>query len=339
MSDTNRLTGIFTPNIVPLDAKGEINEPELRQYVDWLIERGVHGLYPNGSTGEFTRFTAEERRRIVEIMADQAAGRVPILAGAAEANSRETIKACEHYHGLGVKAVAIVSPFYYKLTAAGVYAYFKEIADNSPIDVTLYNIPMFASPIEVPTVRRLAEECPRVVGIKDSSGDLPNMMRMIAEVRPIRPDFSFLTGWDAALMPMLLIGCDGGTNATSGIVPEITRKLYDLTIASRLDEARDLQYRLLKLFDSMIYSAEFPEGFRAALRLRGIDVGIGRQPKSESQKLELDALSRELQCLLAAEGFTDEPIGGCPVGQGTAPEAVARIVQSVVGELKKRGMA
>jgi len=339
MSDTNRLTGIFTPNIVPLDAKGEINEPELRQYVDWLIERGVHGLYPNGSTGEFTRFTAEERRRIVEIMADQAAGRVPILAGAAEANSRETIKACEHYHGLGVKAVAIVSPFYYKLTAAGVYAYFKEIADNSPIDVTLYNIPMFASPIEVPTVRRLAEECPRVVGIKDSSGDLPNMMRMIAEVRPIRPDFSFLTGWDAALMPMLLIGCDGGTNATSGIVPEITRKLYDLTIASRLDEARDLQYRLLKLFDSMIYSAEFPEGFRAALRLRGIDVGIGRQPKSESQKLELDALSRELQCLLAAEGFTDEPIGGCPVGQGTAPEAVARIVQSVVGELMKRGMA
>lgn len=339
MSDTNRLTGIFTPNVVPLDKSEEINEAELRRYVDWLIERGVHGLYPNGSTGEFTRFTAEERRRIVEIMADQAAGRVPILAGAAEANSRETIKACEHYHGLGVKAVAIVSPFYYKLTAAGVYAYFKEIADNSPIDVTLYNIPMFASPIEVPTVKRLAEECPRIVGIKDSSGDLPNMMRMIAEVRPIRPDFSFLTGWDAALMPMLLIGCDGGTNATSGIVPEITRKLYDLTIASRLDEARDLQYRLLKLFDSMIYSAEFPEGFRAALRLRGIDAGIGRQPKSESQKLELDALSRELQCLLAAEGFTDEPIGGCPVGQGTDPEAVARIVQSVVGELKKRGMA
>ncbi len=339
MSDTKRLTGIFTPNVVPLDHSGEINEPELRKYVDWLIERGVHGLYPNGSTGEFTRFTAEERRRIVDIMADQAAGRVPILAGAAEANSRETIKACEHYHRLGVRAVAIVSPFYYKLTAAGVYAYFREIADNSPIDVTLYNIPMFASPIDVPTVKRLAEECPRVVGIKDSSGDLPNMMRMIAAVRPIRPEFSFLTGWDAALMPMLLVGCDGGTNATSGIVPEITRKLYDLTVAGRLDEARDLQYRLLTLFDSMIYSAEFPEGFRAALRLRGIDAGIGRQPKSESQKLELNALSRQLQCLLAAEGFTDEPIGGCPAGQEVDPDEVARIVQGVVGELKKRGMA
>ncbi|MFI4875085.1 MAG: dihydrodipicolinate synthase family protein, partial [Blastopirellula sp. JB062] len=235
MSNQARLAGIFTPNIVPLDAHGEINEPELRRYVDWLIERGVHGLYPNGSTGEFLRFTAEERQRIIAIMADQTAGRVPILAGAAEANVRETIKACEKYYEYGCRAVAIVSPYYYKLSPAGVYAYFKEIADNTPIDVTLYNIPMFASPIDVPTVQRLAEECPRVIAIKDSSGDLPHMMRMIAAVRPLRPDFGFMTGWDAALMPMMLIGCDGGTNATSGVVPEITRKLYDLTKAGRLD--------------------------------------------------------------------------------------------------------
>ena len=98
MSDQPKLAGIFTPNIVPLDANGDINEGETRRYVDWLIDHGVHGLYPNGSTGEFTRFTAEERVRIIEIIADQAAGRVPILAGAAEANTRETIRACERYH-------------------------------------------------------------------------------------------------------------------------------------------------------------------------------------------------------------------------------------------------
>ena len=161
MASASKLQGIFTPNIVPLDARCEINEAELRRYTDWLIERGVHGLYPNGSTGEFTRFTPDERRRIIAIMADQAAGRVPILAGAAEANTRETIAACEYYHSLGVRAVAIVSPFYYKLSPAAVYAYFKEIADHSPIDITLYNIPMFASPIDVPTVQRLADECPR----------------------------------------------------------------------------------------------------------------------------------------------------------------------------------
>ena len=333
------LRGIFTPNIVPLDSRGEINEAETRRYCNWLIERGVHGLYPNGSTGEFTRFTAEERRRIIEIIADEVRGRVPILAGAAEANTRETIAACEHYHTLGARAVAIVAPFYYKLSPQAVYAYFKEIADNSPIDVTLYNIPLFASPIDVPTVQRLAEECPRVVAIKDSSGDLPHMMRMIAAVRPIRPEFYFLTGWDAALMPMLLIGCDGGTNATSGVVPEITRKLYDLTLNRQLDEAKDLQYRLLKLFDAMILSAEFPEGFRAALRLRGINTGVGRQPQSDVQQAALEKLSDQLQCLLAAEGFTDEPIGGCPVGATVDPAAVARIVKNVIDELKRNGLA
>ncbi|MGI8980321.1 MAG: dihydrodipicolinate synthase family protein [Pirellulaceae bacterium] len=339
MASSSRLRGIFTPNIVPLLPDGEINEAETRRYVDWLIDHGVHGLYPNGSTGEFTRFTAEERRRIIEIIADQARGRVPILAGAAEANTKETIKACEYYHRLGCRAVAIVSPFYFKLSPAGVYAYFKEIADNTPIDVTLYNIPMFASPIDVPTVLKLAEECPRVVAIKDSSGDLPHMMRMIAAVRPVRPDFAFLTGWDAALMPMLLIGCDGGTNATSGVAPEITRKLFDLTMAGKIDEARDLQYRLLPLFDTMLYSAEFPDGFRAALKLRGIEPGPSRQPRSAVQEQQLAKLSDQLQCLLAAEGFTSEPAGGCRVASSVDPEHIAKIVQGVVGELKKRGMA
>ena len=179
-----RLQGIFTPLLVPLDERGRIDEPELRRFVSWLIERGVHGLYPNGSTGEFTRFTPEERRRIVEVVADQAGGRVPILAGAAEANVKETLSACEAYAGMGVRAVAIVAPFYYKLTPESVYAYFAEIARHSPIDLTLYNIPMFASPIDVPTIRRLAAEFPRVIGIKDSSGDVAFMMRMIAAVRP-----------------------------------------------------------------------------------------------------------------------------------------------------------
>ncbi len=339
MNATGRLQGIFTPNLVPLDDRGRINEPELRRYTQWLIERGVHGLYPNGSTGEFLRFTPEERRRIVAIMIEEAAGRVPTLAGAAEANIRETLAACEYYAGLGARAVAIVSPFYYRLSPASVYAYFKEIADHSPIDITLYNIPMFASPIDVPTVRRLAEECPRVVAIKDSSGDLPHMMRMIAAVRPIRPEFSFLTGWDAALMPMLLVGCDGGTNATSGIVPELTRKLYELTRAGRLDEARSLQYKLLRLFDVMIYSADFPEGFRAALRLRGFQTGSGRQPLAPTQKIDLQGISDTLQCLLAEEGYTEEPVGGCPPRQGAAdPQQVDRIVQSVVAELRRRGL-
>ncbi|OHB70372.1 MAG: dihydrodipicolinate synthase family protein, partial [Planctomycetes bacterium RBG_13_63_9] len=302
MVDQGRLRGIFTPNMVPLDSQGEINERELRRYVDWLIAGGVHGLYPNGSTSEFTRFTPEERRRIVQIIVDQTAGRVPILAGAAEANVRETLSACQYYHGLGVRAVAIVAPYYYKLSPDNVHAYFREIGRNTPVDVTLYNIPMFASPIDVPTIQRLSEECPRIIGIKDSSGDVAQMIRMIEAVRPNRPEFSFLTGWDAVLMPMLLIGCDGGTNASSGVVPELTRRLYDLTIGGQLDQARRIQAWLIRLFDPALYCADFPEGFRVAVQLRGFQMGTGRQPLSEKHRKVLDELEITLCEVMAEEG-------------------------------------
>ena len=145
-----------------------------------------------------------------------------------------------------------------------------------------------------------------------------------------------MPGWDAALMPMLLVGCDGGTNATSGVVPEITRRLYDLTVNGDIDEARELQYRLLPLFDTMLYSAEFPEGFRAAMRIRGFDPGQGRQPQSEVQQLALEKLTRQIQCLLANEGYTGEPTEGCVVSPEVDPEQVARIVRQVMGQLDNR---
>jgi dihydrodipicolinate synthase/N-acetylneuraminate lyase len=303
MNEDGKFRGILCPNIVPLDERADIAEGELRRYVDWLIENGVHGLYPNGSTGEFTRFTAQERRRIIEIVVDQAAGRVPVLAGAAEANVRETLAACEHYAGLGVHAVAIVAPFYYPVDAEGVYAYFAEIGRNTPVDVTLYNIPMFASPIDVPTIRRLADECERIVGIKDSSGELPFMMEMIEAIRPNRPDFTFLTGWDPALMPMLLMGCDGGTNATSGIAPDLMRRLYEATTAGDLDLARELQFKVRRLFAALFGAADFPEGFRMGLGLRGFATGRARMPRSARQQ-ELDRKSHaELAALFEREGI------------------------------------
>ena len=294
---TPLLKGIFTPNIVPLDANGEIDEAELRRYVDWLIEKGVDGLYPNGSTGEFTRFTPEERRRIVSIICNQAAGRVPILAGAAEANVRETLRACENYLENGARAVAIISPYYYRLSSGAVYAYFHEIARNSPIDITLYNIPLFASPIDVPTIQKLAE-IPRIIGIKDSSGDISHMLRMMAAIEPIRADFSFLTGWEPAMLPMLAMGCAGGTFALSGVVPEVTRRIYDLCSAGQWLDARSLQMRLTKLFDLIVNQADFPPAVRLAVELRGFNAGLSRQPADQSGRLDKVCLQNAIQELL-----------------------------------------
>lgn len=295
------IRGIFTPHMVPLDAKGAIDEDELRRYLAWLIERGVHGLYPNGSTGEFTRFTPDERRLIVRIACEAAAGRVPVLAGAAEANIKETLRACEVYAEYGARAVAIVSPFYYKLSPDSVYAYFREVALHSPIDVTLYNIPMFASPIDVPTLRRLVE-FERIVGMKDSTGDMSLMLRMMSVVKPVRPDFAFLNGWEAVLAPMIAVGVDGGTHATSGIVPELTRKIYDLALEGKSAEALALQRQLNPMFDEMLYSLDFPEGFRVGVELRGFRMGESRQPLTGPQLAERKALGQRLSAMLAVLG-------------------------------------
>jgi 4-hydroxy-tetrahydrodipicolinate synthase len=296
------ISGILTPHMVPLDDRGRIAEAELRRYVSWLIDRGVHGLYPNGSTGEFLRFTAEERRLITSIVCDEARGRVPVVAGAAEANVAETLRACEHCRDAGAAAVAVVAPFYYKLSPPSVLAYFREIGRHTPIDVTLYNIPMLASPIDVATVRALAEEFPRITGIKDSSGDISHMGRLIAAVRPVRPEFAFLTGWDAALAPMLAIGCDGGTNATSGVLPELTRAVYETVRAGKLEAALGLQRQLTELFDALFLGVDFPEGFRAGVELRGFRMGTSRQPHAAEQRAEIDRLAARVRTILATLG-------------------------------------
>jgi dihydrodipicolinate synthase/N-acetylneuraminate lyase len=332
------IEGIFTPLLVPLNDRGLVNESELRRFVSWLIEKGVHGLYPNGSTGEFTRFTAEERREIVRIVCEEARGRVPVLAGAAEANVKETLAACEAYAGMGARAVAIVSPFYYRLSPESVYAYFAEIARHSPIDVTLYNIPRFASPIELDTIRRLAD-FPRIAGIKDSSGDVAFMMRMIAAVRPKRPDFAFLTGWEAVLVPMILAGCNGGTHATSNAVPEVTRNIFDLCRAGNYTEAMKWQFRVLELFDAMLDPFEFPDGFRAAAEFRGFQFGRSRQPSTPAQDCDRAALKQVLQCILADFGLAEAPASGCALRSGDAgQDKVAQIVYEVMHTLEARGI-
>ena len=228
---------------------------------------------------------------------------------------------------------------YYRLSAESVYAHFAEIARHTPIDVTLYNIPMFASPIDVPTIRRLALDFPRVVGIKDSSGDLAFMMRMIAAVRPQRPDFSFLTGWEAVLAPMMMIGCDGGTNASSNAVPEVTRRIFELSIAGKYEEAMKWNYRILELFDAMLYPFEFPDGFRAAAEFRGFDFGKGRQPQTPAQRSDREQLAKVLQCILADFELVEPPAAGCaPRIREPEQDKIKQVVYGTsLAELEKTG--
>jgi 4-hydroxy-tetrahydrodipicolinate synthase len=143
-------------------------------------------------------------------------------------------------------------------------------------------------------------EYARIIGIKDSSGDISHMLRMMAALEAIRPDFTFLSGWGRALASMLAMGCQCATLAMSGVVPEVTRKLHESTTEGRLAEARAQQAQLTKLFDFVINCADCPEGVGAAVEVRGFHVGASRQPHGEEQPVDREKLSRLISDLLAS---------------------------------------
>ena len=262
--------GILVPTLTPVAPGGGVDLDALRSQADWLVGRGVHGLYPCGSTGEGVRLTAAERRSVVAATCEAAAGRVPVLAGVCGANAGELLAECGHAAGCGAAAVAVTAPVYFRPSPDALFRHFREVADRSPVGVLVYNIPAFAVPIPVEVTARLAAECGNVVGVKDSSGDASDMVRLCSTILPGRPDFAVLTGWDAALLPMLAAGAAGGTNATANAAPELVLGVYDRFAAGDVEGARAAQSRLTAVFDVLIAAGEFPDGFRLAAEARGV---------------------------------------------------------------------
>lgn len=332
-----KIRGIFTPNIVPFGRDGGINEHELRRLTSWLIDKGIHGLYPNGSTGEFIRLSFEERQRVVRIMANENRGRVPILAGAAEANVDLVLKACHAYADLGCAAVSLTGPYYYKVSQESIEHYFREIAAKSPIDILLYNIPQFSNEISLPVVERLALDCPRIIGIKDSSRDFPRFVTLLARIKPQRPDFVVFTGTEEILFPSLMMGGDGGTIASSSVIPEVILKLYADHQAGNYAECRRVQLKIQELIGAMFAAGNFPEGFRAAVALRGFDPGPARFPLSPHEAAQLEEAKGKLACILGDCGYA-EAAKECELRRSrnaTAPVSRAEVEQIVRAVITK----
>ncbi|MFU8848919.1 MAG: dihydrodipicolinate synthase family protein [Opitutales bacterium] len=329
-----KLSGIFTPNIVPYDAKGRINEEELRRIIRWLGDKGVSGFYPNGSMGEFIRLSYEERKQVVKIVSEEANGR-PILAGAAEPNVDLVLEMCAYCADLGCRAVSITGPYYYKLTQPSIEQYFRDIAAKSPIDIVIYNIPNFANEISVPVLKRLALDCPRIVGTKDTSADLCRFQRILHEIKSQRPEFAALIGWEELLCSAMFLGADGGTLSSSGVVPEVLMKIYNDAVAGDWESAKKAQFKLLDLFSLMVNAPNFPEGFRAGYQLRGFDTGNARFPLSPDERTLMDDIRGRIACVLAECGFS-EAAHACvhraagPSGSQDLREAVEAIVRKII---------
>jgi len=325
---TSPLTGIFVPNIVPYDAQGRVHEEELRRIIRWLGEKGVTGFYPNGSMGEFIRLSYEERRKVVRIVSEEAGGR-PVLAGAAEPNVDLVIEMCRYCADLGCRAVSITGPYYYKLSQESIETYFRELAAKSPIDIVIYNIPAFANEISVPVLKRLALDCPRIIGTKDTSRDMPRYQQVLHEIKPQRPDFSVLMGWEELLCTALFMGGDGGTISTAGVIPEVIMKIYHDALAGNWAEAKRVQFKLLDLFSLMVNAPNFPEGFRIGYELRGFHPGRARFPISEGELKLMAEIRDRIACVLGECGFSTSP-RVCSANPASPDDDLRATVESIV---------
>ncbi len=331
-----KLSGIFCPNIVPYLPDGRINEDELRRIIRWIGEKGVTGYYPNGSMGEFIRLSPEERKRVLKIVVEEAGGR-PVLAGAAEPNVDLVLDMCGYCADLGCRAVSITGPYYFKLTQESIETYFREIAAKSPIDIVIYNIPAFANEISVPVLKRLALDCPRIVGTKDTSRDMPRFQQVLHEIKKQREEFSVLIGWEELLCVSMFMGGDGGTLSSSGVVPEVIMKIYNESLAGNWPEARRVQFKLLDLFSLMVNAPNFPEGFRAGYELRGFQPGRARFPLSPGEMEKMGDIQARMACVLAECGFAEAARGCSLPGSGATADLrdkVEAIVREVVLNLK-----
>jgi len=305
-------SGVFCPNIVIFDEYDKINYREMERYINWLIDAGIHGLYPNGSTGEFVRLSWEERQEVVRLITEVNAGRVPILAGASEANLRDVMRMADFYAKIGVDAISLVPPFYYKISDESLFQYFAEVAEQSPLDILLYNIPQFTQELPLELMERLLPY-ERIFGTKDSSRDLPRLINTMHRLRAQRPDYVVLVGCEEILFPSILMGASGGTIATSGIVPEVIVDLYEKAFEGDIENARILQYRILDLINMMLLGVNFPEGFKTGVAVRGFDVGPPRTSSSDEEREYLFKIESQIGCILSDMGYSVRGARACPI--------------------------
>ena len=249
MSDIDfRYGAVSSPIVTPFDADGDVDADALAGHVETLVDAGLDGMVPCGTTGEFASLTDAERRTVVETTADAADGRVPVIAGAADTTVSGTLDHLRTADAAGADAGLITLPYYHNSTApAGQRAFLDAVADDAPLPVILYDIPStVGEPID-PDVLAAVAEREAVVGLKDTSGDV-SAIDVAVDRTP--EAFTVVQGVDALLYPSASLGVDGGVNALSQVIPEVFVALGEALRAGDDERALTLHRRAIApLFD------------------------------------------------------------------------------------------
>lgn len=290
------LKGIIPPMVTPMDEEGRVDEASTRSLVQHMLKSGVDGFFLLGTMGEGASLCPEDKERLIRTVVSEVGGRVPVLAGATEATTARTVANAQRFEKLGVDAVVVMQPFFYKgLNQQEVEGHFLAVVESITKPVVIYNNPgLTGNAISLSTLGRLAAH-PHIIGTKDSTANFSYFMEVL-RIRARVKEFAVFQGDEWAVAASLLCGADGAVIGMGSLAGKLFKRLYTAAKLGNVAEAVQLQMTLIDMFDG-IYDADRHQwltGHKEALHY----LGIIRCPKaSVYQMLTWEERHRVRRCV------------------------------------------
>lgn len=299
-----KMVGVNTPVSTPMLEDQQIDYESLKSLCKYLIEKGMDGLYPNGSTGEMAYLTTEERKRVLECCVEVSNGRVSVFSMVGAPTTRETIELIRHAHACGADGVGVVTPYYFKLDADELVGHFTAVARSVPEDfpIYLYGIPQLAvNDITPALAQRIAKKAPNVIGIKYSYPDMPRLMKFL---NVNDGAFSVLAGPDDLFFVHMCAGGDGVISGNSNVIPEHYAAIYRAFKAGDYELGRKLQKKVNLLIDH-ISGPNNMARYKACLKHRGV---IRSAAMRSPLRMLTEQEEKELLSAIEALHYTDTSV-------------------------------
>lgn len=283
------ITGTIPALVTPFRPDLSIDERALRDLVERQIAGKVDAMAPCGTTGESPTLSHEEHDRVIEIVIEQAAGRVPVVAGTGSNSTAEAIRLTRQAKLAGATACLVVVPYYNRPTQEGLYRHFVAIADVG-LPVIIYNIPIRTGVNMTPeTMARLMQH-PNIVGIKEATGDLDQMTKDIL----LCGRASYLSGDDTLTLPHMIVGGHGVISVISNLVPDVTAEMVHAALSKDWDKARALHLRMFPLCKAMFLESN-PGPIKAAMAMMGLIQPVWRLPMVQPATATIAAIRVEME--------------------------------------------
>ncbi|MFC7141590.1 dihydrodipicolinate synthase family protein [Halosimplex aquaticum] len=289
------IRGVIPPTITAFGADEELDLDATAAHARFVVDRGVHGVFPLGTSGEFPMLKPDERAAVIGAVVDEVGDEVPVIAGVSAPSTKNTVSYALDAEDSGADAVVVGIPYYYPIDSEAIVEHYEEVTDAVDIPVYIYHFPArMGNKLDLDTLDRLAR-IDGIVGVKDSSGDVAWLGQAIDR----QPELAYLAGLDSLLFAELEIGCSGLVSAVSNVFPELTVELYESYVGGEEGRARELQSTVFDVWKA-IDRGPYLGGVKSALDLHPeveFDPGPMRRPLQRMDRDQEVQLERTLRTL------------------------------------------